>query len=486
MKPSYFARPLILAASLCAVLSAEARDLSLIRGDFENSGVVSNAKGTARAIFTPNNPKFRLDLSGLTPNTTYQFSVDGILEETIEADRRGGIHKDFRLSPSANKLALDFDPRGAVLGINDGTDEVLSMIFSGEGEPDKMRVDERTDLVRAESETRGRVSLRYLEQNNQDRFIAHFLGLERGDYEFFVDGQLVDEISLNKGRSTQRTFRLWKGMHAAKKNPKIGHGNDKNKVLDFDPRGLVVDVVREDEIIFSGEMLAQIEGINGVQIGEASLDLTSTGLDVDATGSALLSLDEEGVLSLTVEVGDLPAGDYDVLVGGTNRGTLTVTGAEPGSTRTLVFASEPEADELLLDFDVFGQTVEVRQGANSYFTATLPLTLTELPPPTTVHTELPLLNQGEIETASSHIELTTEADALVELEIDLSGVPVGNYDFKVGGVVKGTIVVADVDGVISGELRFANDGIATPLNFDPRDQTVTIEQGADILLSRPL
>lgn len=485
MKPSYFARPLILAVSLCTALSAEARELSLIRGDFENSGVVSDAKGVARASFTPKNPKFRLDLSGLTPAASYQFSVDGILEETIVADRRGGIHKDFRLTPSASKLALDFDPRGAVLSINDGTDELLSMIFSGEGEPDKMRVDERTDLARAESELRGRVSLRYLEQTNQDRFIVHFLGMERGDYEFFVDGKLLDEISLNKGRSTQRTFRLWKGTHA-KKNPQIGHGKDKNKALDFDPRGLVVDVVRGGEIIFSGEMLAQIEGINGVQTGEASLDLTSTGLDVDATGSTLLSLDEEGVLSLTIEVGNLPAGDYEVLVGGTIRGTLSVTGADPGSTGTLVFASEPEADEVLLDFDVFGKTVDVRQGANSFFTATLPLTLTELAPPTTVHTELPLLNQGVIATASSHIELTTEADTLVELEIDLSGVPAGNYDFKVGGVVKGTIVVADVDGVISGELRFANDGIALPLNFDPSEQTVTIEQAADILLSRPL
>ena len=481
MKPSFFAvRPLILAASLCTVLGADARDLSLIRGDFENAGVVSGAKGTARAIFTPNNPKFRLDLSGLTPDATYQFSVDGILEETIVADRRGRVHKDFRLTPTAGKLALDFDPRGALLSVNDGTDELLAMIFSGEGEPEKMRVDERTDLLRAETETDGRVSLRYLEQNNQDRFIVHFLGLERGDYELFVDGQLTEEISLTKGRSTHRTFQLWKGKHVSK------NGKGKNKTLDFDPRGKVVDVVREGEIIFSGEMLAQIEGINGVQVGEAALDLTSTGLDVDATGSALLSLDQEGVLSLTVEVGDLPAGDYDVLIGGTTRGTLTVTGAEPGSTGTLTFATEPEADEILLDFDVFGQTVEVRQGVNSYFTATLPLTLTELAPPTTVHTELPLLNQGVIATASSHIEFTTEADALIDLEVDLTGVPIGNYDFKVGGILKGTIIVADVDGVISGELRFANDGIATPLDFDPRGQTVTIEQGADILLSRPL
>ena len=48
--------------------------------------------------------------------------------------------------------------------------------------------------------------------------------------------------------------------------------------------------------------------------------------------------------------------------------------------------------KLLLDFDVLGETIEVRQGATVYLTGVLSLTLTELAEPTIVETELPLLN----------------------------------------------------------------------------------------------
>ena len=129
--------------------------------------------------------------------------------------------------------------------------------------------------------------------------------------------------------------------------------------------------------------------------------------------------------------------------------------------------------------------LSISQGATVFFNGTLSDTLTELPLPTTVETEMPLLNQGVQETASAHITLTTNGTALEGVEIDLSGVAVGNYDFRVGTDIQGTIVVADVDGVISGELIFVTGGV-NPLDFDPRGQTVTIEQGSVVLLRRPL
>jgi hypothetical protein len=474
------ARSLILAASIAVACGAEAKELSLIRATFDNPGVDADARGVARAIFTPNNPKFRLDLFGLTPAATYQLSVDGILEETLVADARGGVHADFRLNGTGTKLPLDFDPRDAVLGILDENGEVLSVVFSGEGEPDDIRVDERTTLLPLLEEEGGRVELRYLEQKNKDRFIVHFLGLERGTYEFYVDGQLQAEIDLNKGRSTMRSFELMKN---GKANPGVGKG--KKVALDFDPRGLIVDVVREGTLVFSGEMLAQIPGLEE-QVGEANLVLTSTGVDADATGSALLHRDADGELSLQVQVGALPAGTYDVVVGGVIVGTITVTGLEPDGLATVVFSTEPEAGEFLLDFDVFGETIEVKQGATVFLNGTLPLTLTELAPPTTVETELPLLNQGVIATASSHITLTTTGTTLDAVEVELTGVPAGPYDFRVGTEIQGTIVVSDVNGVLVGELRFSADADDEPLDFDPTGLTVTIEQGGTVLLTRPL
>ncbi len=480
---------LAVVSSICFGASAEATELSLIKGSFDNVGASSDARGVASAVFTPRNPKFRLDCWKLTPGATYQFTVDGVLEETFTASSRGSVHLDFRTNASTNKRALDFDPRGKTLAIVDETSEVLSLVFSGEGEPEDIRVDERTSLTRAESETRGRVQLRYLEQRNKDRFIVHFNGLERGNYELFVDGQLQAEVDLSRGRSTMRSFEVMTNALAKGGNGNgngNGGGNSKKLELDFDPRGLIVDVVRDGGIIFTGEMLAQLPALDVVNAGETSVALATTGVDVDATGTASVALAEDGELSLNVGVTALPAGVYDVVVGGVVRGTVTVTGVEPDSTGEVVFSTDPEAGELLLDFDVLGETVEIRQGATVYLTGTLGLTLTELAPSTVVETELPLLNLGVEADASAHVTLAVDGSTLVGFEVELEGVAVGNYDFKVGGTTQGTLVVTDVDGVVSGELVYDNGGVELPLTFDPLGQTVTIEQGATILLSRTL
>jgi hypothetical protein len=139
---------------------------------------------------------------------------------------------------------------------------------------------------------------------------------------------------------------------------------------------------------------------------------------------------------------------------------------------------------LLLDFDPLGQDVEIRQGATVFLTGPISLTLTELAPPTTVETELPLLNQGVEAEASGHITLVEDSTTLVGVEVQVEGVPAGSYDFKVAGASQGVLVVTDVNGVLSGELVFGTAGV--PLTFDPRGQAVTIEQTGTILLSRTL
>jgi hypothetical protein len=486
MKTPLLSLKAFLAASFGLLLfQAEGHELSLIKGSFANTGVDSDARGCAAAVFTPRNPKFRLDLGGLTPGGTYQFNVDGVLEETLTASARGSVHADFRLTASGHKLPLDFDPRGKTLDITDGTDVVLSMVFSGEGEPDAIRVDERTSLERAETEERGRVELRYLEQRNKDRFIVHFHNLDHGTYELFVDGEMQAEVVMTHGRSTMRTFEVLKNSHA--KKPGNGHGNPgngKKLELDFDPRGLVVDVVRDGEIIFSGVMLAQIPGLNGVNVGETTATLTTTGVDADATGTAVVTLDQLGVETLTVDVNALPAGDYDVVIGGVVRGTVTVTGVEPDSTGEVVFSTDPEAGELLLDFDPLGQTVEIRQGTTVFLTGTINAALDEGPAPTTTITELPLLNQGVAVDASSHVTFEADATTLLSMTVDLEGAVAGAYDVKLDGVAKGVLTVVDVDGVLSGELVFGAGGL--PLDFDPFGQTLTIEQAGVVLFSRPL
>src|SRR3712207_5541609 len=49
-------KPLAIAACLATNPSIQANELSLARGNFHSFGVDTNARGTAAAVFTPNNP----------------------------------------------------------------------------------------------------------------------------------------------------------------------------------------------------------------------------------------------------------------------------------------------------------------------------------------------------------------------------------------------------------------------------------------------
>ena len=465
-------------------MQGSATELSLIRGDFSGTGVDPDAGGAVRAVFTPNNPKLRLDVSGLTPGAAYQLTIDGVLEDTITADRRGGLHLDYRVEgrSAPGKRLLDFDPRGRIIGLTDGSDQILSLNFSGNNEPDQIRVDERVTLDRAETETSGRVRVRYLEQKNQDRFILQFQGVAAGSYNVYVDGQLQTTIDMSSSGSITRAFQLSK--QASGTGHGKGKGNPKNLPLDFDPRGFVVDVVRDGAIIYSGEILANIPGVNGVHHGELVTPLTSTGADADAVATATVALAVDRDFTLDVAVAGLPSGSYDVLVGGGEmRSTISVDASGSGS---IVFSTDPVLGQSALSLNPLDQPIEIRQGETVYFTGHLGLTMTELPKPNTVEVELPLLNVSNIVTASAHLKLETLGSAMNALEVKLENVPVGTYDFKVNGVLKANIDVAGVVGTNKGLIVFDNHGAELPLDFDPRGQVVTIEKDGAIWLIRPL
>lgn len=356
----------ILALSAPALHAVE---LSFIRGPLENLGVDADASGTIRSQFKHNYVRLHANLKGLTPGAAYQLTVDGTVEADFVANDAGRAELQFR--PEGTEFALDFDPRGKEIAVTDGVAPILSMIYSGEGEPTALTVDERTSLVRAETVTSGRVEARYLDQKNKTRFILHFLGLDRGVYTVRVGGEDVSTIDLSKGRSGQLRFEAnkfgpMKFGNGKGKGPKNRHG------LDFDPRGQLVEVVAADSTVaFSGEMEAQIDALPDDETEGEPIVLTSTGVDADATGSALVTTDELGETTLTITVGQLPVGDYEVWIGGAQRGTVNVTDDGTGVTSgTLVFATVTTGTEVPLDFPVAG-TLEIKQLGTVYLTGSL-------------------------------------------------------------------------------------------------------------------
>jgi hypothetical protein len=329
-------------------------------------------------------------LRGLTPDGAYQLTVDGNVEADFVADGRGRACVNFRVNSA--ETPLDFDPRGKEIAISDGTSNVLSMIYAGEGEPTSLYQDERTSLVRAETVTRGRVEARYLDQKNKVRFILHLLGLERGIYTLRVGGADKATVDLSRGRSAQVVFEANKftafkhghgnGNDQGEDNDDQGngkgHGNGKGKpkknryTLDFDPRGQLVELVAADATVaFSGEMLANIPALPVDEDDGDAITLTSTGADVDAAGEATIVTDEAGETTLTVTVTALTAGDYEVWVGNALRATLTVADdGAGGTTGTIVFATLTTGTEVPLDFPLAGN-LEIKQAGTVYLTASL-------------------------------------------------------------------------------------------------------------------
>jgi hypothetical protein len=353
-------------------------DSSLIRGPLENAGIDADASGTVRSAFTCRNTDLDVKLSGLTPGAPYQFIVAGTAEADFVGDAKGRASLRFRLEPDANEFALDFDPRGQELAVTDGTSNVLMMVYSGEGEPDALVVDERTTLARAEGVLSGRVVARYLDQKRKTRFVLHLLGLDRGAYTLRVDGVDEAEVDLSKGRSALVVFEAhsFKGLKSAKHGGHPGNGNGrKNKhELDFDPRGKLVELVKDETVAFSGVMLAQIEELPSEEgeVDEVIVPLDSAGIDEDATGSATIATDATGKTTFTVALDWLPVGTYELVIGETPRGNIVVKDEATDDTHgKLVYSTAPTGTELLLNFDPSG-SIQIRQGELVFFSGELP------------------------------------------------------------------------------------------------------------------
>ncbi len=149
--------------------------------------------------------------------------------------------------------------------------------------------------------------------------------------------------------------------------------------LDFSAAGLPVTIRQGESVFFTGTVPAAGPGVgdgdddNGSPPPPGIVSLTPTAAaPAAAKAEAEVEFGVAGVAGLEVELEDLPPGDYEVLIGDTVRGTITVT-AGNGKAR---WDDEPQTGrgEMLLDFNAAGMAVTIRQGQTVFFSGTLPAT----------------------------------------------------------------------------------------------------------------
>lgn len=273
-------------------------------------------------------------------------------------------------------------------------------------------------------------------------------------------------------------------------------------LLDFDPRGQNIDVLRGGVII-----LTSVAPDSGTTPGqgdaptfgdsEIEVDLINDGVYPAAEGEAELEIESDEV-NFEVEIEDVPVGSYALLVGGIERGQIQVVQDDDGTEGEIEFRFPPSPGKLLLDFDPRGKPVEVFEGSTRIFHVDFPLSGgsddddggndggNDDGNTSEVEIEIELTNTGVFPAASGEAEFEIDEDGEREFEVEIKDLPVGGYELAVGGVQRGTIqVVADDDGN-KGEIEFSNpvdDDDDLLLDFDPRGQLIEIFDGETLIFT---
>jgi hypothetical protein len=164
-------------------------------------------------------------------------------------------------------------------------------------------------------------------------------------------------------------------------------------LLDFDPRGALIEVVEGNTTLFSIDTFPGTaqngDDDNPVDPGRGSdegngpelelvYEIPNRGVYAQADANAYFSRDEDGI-EFEVEIEDVPVGTFTLKVGGQTRGTIT-TGIPSGEDNDGDFSAEGEIDfsnpqrsgESLLDFPVSGQLIEILEGETVIFSGTFP------------------------------------------------------------------------------------------------------------------
>jgi hypothetical protein len=157
------------------------------------------------------------------------------------------------------------------------------------------------------------------------------------------------------------------------------------------------------------------------------------------------------------------------------------------------FRSPGEAGKVLLTFDPRGEVIEVHDGQGAVLTSdggvlgggddggggggTLDFG--------TALIDVQLVNAGIYPAGSGDAKLEPRDDR-TEFSVEIEDVPVGNYTLFVGGVERGTIMVATLtDGSVQGEIEFRNpvEPGKQLLDFDPRGQEILVREASTTIFS---
>jgi len=213
------------------------------------------------------------------------------------------------------------------------------------------KIKEVTDLAPdGAASPSGSVAARYdMRPNGHGKLSISMRRVPVEDYEVLVDGALATTLTPNPAGNAKADFQTKpiRGNGSGKVKP-----HRKKQQLNFDPRRKEILIQLTDGTpMFSGPMIAQIEGLNACSSSATDSPLTGD----TGSGVAALEIEANCETAFDVEIVDVPVGSYDLYVADLHVASFDAADDGFGSVTGFVrFDPTPDAgeDELVLDFPV--------------------------------------------------------------------------------------------------------------------------------------
>lgn len=402
-----------------------------------STGADSDASCRARWRQDSDDTDFNIELQDL-PQGSYELWVGGVQKPDVTVGALGQGELEFQTPKDGDKPLFDFAVLDQLIEIRQGATTFFSDVFDGSGTGGGgvggATAKKEIVMVNVGPDLNAQGKLEHELKAGKVKFEVEVEKLDAGTYQLHVGGAPVAELVVT-GFELEVEFQ--DPVEAGK------------QLLNFDPLGAQVDVVKDGVIYLSAVMPAAGSGggsssgkKQAKDVGKGKGDallvaLQNSGLIPGAHGTAKLSV--SGEVELEVEIEDLPDGEYGLSIAGAPVATITVV-AQHGETQLV---SPPAVQGQLLAVTLGPDTV-----LSTIFPVSVPAALNKFPKelhqPT--HVRINLVNTGSDLDARGQLTFKdrTSHDSLVVKVFDLAA---GSYDLIVGGATKvGVLVVTKQDG----------------------------------------
>lgn len=199
--------------------------------------------------------------------------------------------------------------------------------------------------------------LKFEESTSRTEFSVEAEDLPVGAYSLRVDGiqrGTINVVSIAGGSNGELEFR------SPVEPGKV--------LLDFDPRGKLVQIALGNSVYLTATLGSAGSGTNpppppsgdgAPPFGNAEYEMSVEPGGNDGPELKARLRQRSDRVDFNVELEDLPAGNYGLVVGGVNRGSILVQAVPGGTEGEVEFRNPVEPGKVLLDFDPRGKAIDI-------------------------------------------------------------------------------------------------------------------------------